>query len=241
MELDALDAERGGPMRIVVHGIEVDLPAAADLDWQKVAVALHSPAHFLGVVWPLDVLPRVEHWKIPLLQQAWIRHNGLPGYEQARRLIYMLDRWGEGIEYDLQHHLKVSLKVLWQERRWRELLGYIDMLPTNSHKNRLISLDEEYMAMVLKEKDKEKDPAAGHPSMAEWSQEASVLAAVVDAIKQNTATQVAIANRGKGPKPSIDNYPRPYSVAKRVEWKMRKAEHESLVSLLLPGRDHSTG
>lgn len=240
MDLDTLDGERGGPFRILVHGVEVDLPPATDLGWQQVAVALHGPARFLAAVWP--IYPRLEHWKVGLIQQAWIRHNGLPDYEQARRLIYMLDRWGDGIEYDLQHHLQVSMRELWQARRWRELLNYIDRLPTNSHKNRLLSLDEEYMTMIIKEKDKAKEtPGAGHPSMAEWSQEAALLAKLIDAVRANTASRAVIASGGKGPKPSVEPELRPYSVASSVEYKIRKREHQSMVDLLLPGRKKSTG
>jgi hypothetical protein len=235
VDLDLIDAELGGPM-VVRLGIELlTLPPAADLPWKAVVAVITNPAAFLMAVWPRGV--DIPHWKVGPLQQAWIRHNGLPDEHQARRLVYMMQKYYNGIEYDLRDRLGLSVGDLWRERRWRELLTYIDHLPSNTHMNRLLTSDEEHMEAILRGQ-KKGTPGSGRPSMSDWGQLETMMATLIDAVNRNTAMQQAIANP-KGAKPRIEPYPRPYSAADKIRNKIQKQEHESMVNLLLRDRPAS--
>lgn len=231
MDLDQLDAEQYGPMVVRLDGETLTLRPATDMAWRLVVAAAADPFYFGGLVWPGAV--RLPYRKLQAVQRAWVAHNGLPEIDQIRRLVYMFERYFTGVEYDLRAHLQVSARELWQERRWRELLNYIDLLPANSHKNRLLSQDEEYMEMLLTQKSNDTGPV--RPSMADWSLTNSLLSTLVDAVNKNTAVQQGIANP-KGPKPRIDPMPRPATAAERVEWRLQKKRHEDMVSLLLPAK-----
>lgn len=231
MDLDLIDAERGGPMTILERERLVVLPAATELPWKVLAAAAGSPHAFYAAVWPAEA--PLTAWKLDLAHERWLRHNGIPEGNEVRRLVYMMQRYYGGIEYDLRHHLQVSARALWQDRQWRELLGYIDQLPSDSHMHRLLTSDEEHMEHLLRSR--KGDDGPGRPSMANWGQLESMIAVLIDAVNRNTAVQQAIANP-KGPKPQFTPYPRPYSAAQKIEQKIQKEAHESMVSILLPNR-----
>lgn len=230
MDLDQLDAEKLGPLAVLLDGELQTVPSAGDLHWKTVLAAIGSPHYFSLLVWPPDV--PLKSWQIEAAQAAWCRHNGLPSIDQARRLIFTLEKYYSGIEYDLGTR-GISLRELWRARRWRELLNYIDLLPTDSHKNRLMTADEEYMEAVIRAS-AQGGPRTG-PSMADWSQTNAMLAVLIDAVNRNTAVTQAVA-QSKGPKPSFDPYPRPITAADRVRYRMEKEAHQSMVSMLLPDR-----
>lgn len=238
MDLDLIDAERGGPMRVLEGGEVIVVPPASDLHWQVVATAVTNPHIFHAAVWPADAA--LTAWKLEIAHRGWVRHNGLPEGDQVRRLVYMMQRYSGGIEYDLRRHLGLSLGELWRNRRWRELLNLIDQLPTNSQMHALMTSDEEHMeALIRGSKGREAQPGAGRPSMAEWGQLESMVATLIDAVNKNTATNVAIANP-KGPKPQIQPQPRPYTAAEKVQYKIQREEHQAMVSVLKPSRDAGT-
>jgi hypothetical protein len=232
MDLDALDGETGGLMR-VRHGKHVvTLQPATDLSWQGAMAAAVDAYDFGRRVWP--IAHRLPYRALKQVQTAWRRHNGLPDTPAScRRLAYMMSKYGDGVEFDLRNHLGLSAGELWRGRRWREMLAYIDMLPTNSHMNRLLVSDEEYMEIVVLQR--EKNPTPSRPSMAEFSMTNSLLMQLIDAVNLNTAINKAIANP-KGPKPRIDPVPRPYTAEEKVSRQIQKARHEELVSMLLPKR-----
>jgi hypothetical protein len=230
VDLDLIDAERHGPMRVIERGEIVVLPDAADLPWKTVAGSIDNPHFFYAHVWPAGAA--LTAWKLEAVQHAWVRHNGLPEIGQVRRLVYMLQRYYDGIEYDLHNHLGLSAGQLWRDRRWRELLAFIDRLPTNTHMNRLLTSDEEHMESLMRNEGK-AGPGAGRPSMSEWGQLEAMVATLIDAVNRNTATQQAIANP-KGAKPQVTPYPRPYSAADKLRTKIQKEDHEQMVSILLP-------
>lgn len=231
MDLDALDAEVAGPMRVRHLGVDIVLPAATDMPWNQALGGALDARVFVTMIWPFN--RRVSQHALLQIQAAWRRHNGLPDGEQCRRLAYMMQRYSDGIEYDLRHHLGVSAGELWRGRRWRELLNYIDMLPTNSHMNRLLTTDEEYMEAALAKR--EGQPGSNRPSMAEFSLTNSLLMQLIDAVHVNTAVNKGIANP-KGPKPRIDPVPRPATAAERVNYLREKRRHEEMVAMLLPNR-----
>lgn len=235
MDVDLLDAEVGGPMGVLHRGEIFTLPAATDMHWAHVANAATGVWNFLSQCWPAG--RRASYLDLCVVQEAWRKHNGLPGPDQCQRLVYMVDRYRKGIEYDLQNHLRLSLGELWRARRWRELLSYIDMLPTNSHMHRLLTSDEDYMERVLSSDVQRDEERTGRPSMADWSLTNSLLAQVVDAVNRNTATNEAIAKQGKGSKPTFNPVPRPWTAADKVKYRVEQRKHEEMVARLLPGND----
>lgn len=230
MSLDQIDYEKTGPMTVQLAGSEVVLPAASEFPWRLVVAAAEDLRFFGSIVWPTNV--RVSLTQLRKVQHAWLSHNGLPEVAQMRRLIYMMERYSKGIEFDLRAHLQLSLGELWRGRRWRELLNYIDQLPSNTQMNRLMSQDEEHMTAIMRSQKGEQSSA---PSMADWSLLNSQIATLIDAVNRGTAVQQAIANP-KGAKPKIVPMPRPATAAEKVEKRLTKERHEEMVSLLLPGR-----
>ena len=233
-DLDVLDAEVGGPMGVLHLGEVITLRPATDMHWGEVLQAATTVWRFMASCWP--PARRLSYAELCRMHEAWRRHNGLPDPDQCNRLAYMIDRYRKGIEYDLRNHLQVSLGELWRGRRWRELLDYIDMLPTNSHMHRLLTSDEEYMERVLESKSAD-DERSGRPSMADWSLTNSLLAQVIDAVNRNTATNRGIAQQGKGEPPRYDPVPRPYTAADKVQHRINQRKHEEMVRALIPGKD----
>lgn len=237
--LDLLDAEIRGPMRVRVAGGIVELPAADSLSWRMILASLTDPLYFLGIVLPPD-FPHIEWWKLEPLRRAWMQHNGLPDSQQAQRLVYMVERYWTGIEYDLRYRLDTSLGDLWRERRWRELLNLIDQLPAASQLNRLMADDEEHMEAVLRAQAKQSSSGGSSgPSMAEWSQTNALLAKVLDAIRQNTAVTRAAAGDKK--QPNLQPEPRPRTALDRVRDRLERERHQSLANILLRDRPDRAG
>ncbi len=232
MDVDLLDAEVGGPMGVLHLGEVITLPAATDLHWTQVMLAATNIWKFMATCW--QPARRLSYIDLQLLWEAWRKHNGLPGPDQCNRLAYMVDRYFKGIEYDLRNHLQLSLGELWRARRWRELLGYIDMLPTNSHMHRLLTSDEEYMERVLTSKAERDDERAGKPSMADWSLTNSLLAQLIDAVRQNT--QITVSASGSKQSLNLQPAPRPWTAADKVNYRIEQRKHEEMVSMLIPGR-----
>lgn len=230
MDLDQLDAERGGPFTVLVDGEPRVVPPASALGWKSVVAAATSPHWFSLLAWPADV--RLKGWQIEAAQHAWCVHNGLPEPAQVRRLVKMIEDYGVGIQYDLRDKLGVSLGQMWRDRQWRELLDYIDLLPTNSHKNRLMANDEAYMEAVMGAKGGE---TSNRPSMADWSPEVSGLARLIDAVNRNTMVTQAVAGV-KGSKLSLPPEPRPQTAADKVSYRKSQQEHESMNAMLLRDR-----
>lgn len=221
-------------MRVNDGGVLVVIPPASEFHWRAVAAACHSLDGFVGLIWPPEVPVRHwTRWKVDTIHRAWIRHNGLLAMPHLQRLVYMMEKYADGIEYDLQNHLGLSAGELWRGRRWRELMAYIDMLPTDSHKNRLLTQDEEHMEAIIAARKDEKGDAK--PSMASWGQLESMIAVLIDAVNRNTEVTHAVAPGKKKPL-RINPYPRPATAAEKVEAQIQKKKHEEMVNLLLPGK-----
>jgi len=230
VDLDQLDAEKTGPFAVLVDGERRVVPAASALPWKSVVACATSPHYFALLAWPPDV--RLKAWQIEAAQKAWRIHNGLPDPAQIRRLTYMIERYHDGIEYDLRTKAGVHLGELWRSRRWRELLVYMDHLPTDSHKNRLMVNDEEYMSAVLSQ----ESQGDNRPSMAEWSQTNAMLAKLIDAVNRNTAVTHAVSQGTKG-KLDFPPEPRPGNAVDKIKYRKEKEAHEVMTSMLLPRRD----
>lgn len=218
-------------MRVHDAGRLIDVPPATEFHWRAVGEACRDRYNFGRLIWPKGV--SLDHWKLEVVQLAWIRHNGLVAMPHLQRLVYMMEKYADGIEYDLRHHLDVSAGELWRGRRWRELLSYIDMLPNDSHKNRMLTSDEEHMEALIRG---QKGEAEYRPSMADWDQTASMMAVLIDAVNRNTEVTYAV-QAGKKAKPMrIPNFPRPATAAEKVKLQIQKDKHKEMVNLLLPAK-----
>lgn len=236
MDLDRLDAELGGDFRVQLGGKVITLRPATELSWGHVASVLTDPILFAVMIWPSN--QPLRWWQIEVVQRAWAAHNGLPDAAQARRLLYMVQKFGDGIEYDLRNHLQgVDLGTLWRGRRWRELLNLLDQLPQDTHMNRLLTTDEDYMEAVLGDAEPTEDEATGPkpPSMAHWSQTNAMLAQLIDAVNRLTATNQGIAG-AKNPK--FEPFPRPENAAQKIMARrareVAQRRHQQMVDILLP-------
>ncbi len=232
MDLDQLDAEVGGPLSVRDGARIIAVPPATQFHWRTVAAAIRDKYAFAEFVWPRGM--PLQNWKLDVIHLAWIRHNGLTPMPGLQRLVYMMEKYADGIEYDLRHHLDVSAGELWRGRRWREMLGYIDQLPNDSHKNRMLSLDEEHMGAIIASQ-RNRQPSDAKPSMADWGQLESMMAVLIDAVNRNTEVTHAVAPGKKQPL-RISNYPRPATAAEKVEHDLQKKQHEDMVAALLPAK-----
>lgn len=233
MDLDQLDSELGGPMRVRVDGKVYEVPPATELPWRVVQACVSNANYFMKLVWPREA--RIAAWKIDAAQQRWIVHNGLPFAGQLTRLVYMLKKFPDAIEADLRAKFDVSMGDMWRDRHWRELLSLIDHLPRDSHMNKLLSQDEEYMKRVLAK----NGDGSGKPSMADWSQTNAMLADLIDAVQKNTIAVQVYSGNHKGPQPKIDPYPRPATAAAKVRRDLDRQAHEEMNAILLRNRGQS--
>lgn len=220
-------------MRVAVGTAVVTLPAATDLPWRVVAAACRDKIDFYYHVWAPTGAPLPGVNQTERVRRAWVEHNGLVDGQELHRLLYMMERYTDGIEYDLRHHLSVSMGDLFRDRQWRVLMNYIDMLPSNTHKNRLLTEDEEHMEAILSSK--QAQSGEYKPSMSDWGQLENMMATLIDAVNRNTETVHATAPGKKKPL-RIPNYPRPATAAEKVKAKIQKRQHEELVGLLLPAK-----
>ena len=234
MDLAQLDAEVFGPMVVRSGGQLVTVPSATSMGWKQVAAAGSDVRYFVTTVWPAEA--PLKWWQMEVVQRVWCVHNGLPTPDQVQRLVFMMQKYGTGIEYDLAHHLPgISARELWQARRWRELLNYIDQFPSDTHKNRMMMNDEEYLAAVVKA-GREGD---NRPSLAEWNQTNRILADLVDAVRAGNL--IAKAAAGSKDKSGMENYPRPATKMAQMEYRAQEAAHKSMVAELLPNRSEEDG
>jgi hypothetical protein len=229
VDLDQLDAEKGGPFSVRLQGRRIVLPESSSLPWKAVASTIASPHGFMEHVWPFDI--GVPAWMVELLHERWCIHNGLTGLEETKRLVYTVNRYADAIEFDLRDKLNLSLGQLWRDRQWRQLMNYIDSMPSNSMTSQALANDKEHLRMVLKQGAKQK--GAGGPRLADWDLAASQRAALIDAVNALRITTVGLA-RTRGPKPSFEPQARPRTAIDEIEYETRKAEHQGMVSILLP-------
>jgi hypothetical protein len=229
VDLDQLDAEKGGPFSVRLRGRRLELPEPSALPWKAVASTIASPHGFMEHVWPWHI--GVPAWMVDQLHERWCRHHGLTSLDETKRLVYTLNRYSDSIEYDLREKMGLSLGQLWRDRRWRELLNYIDSMPSNTMTSQSLANDKEHLRMVLKQGAKQR--GAGGPRLADWALTNSQLATLIDAVNALRITTVGLA-KTKGPRPSFEPQARPRTAIDEIEYEMRKAEHEGMVSILLP-------
>jgi hypothetical protein len=227
--INAIEAVGHGQLSVLVEGRRTTLPDARDLSVDEIMLILHAQA-----LRELTAL-HLPHWKIAAATARWAAHHDLPDFSQSQRLLYLVDRYRNEIEFDLSQFGQ-DLTELFRARAWRKLLNLIDHLPRNSWFTEAVSNDEEHAAMVAKAMaERSDDEPDSHPPMRTWSSELEMLAKLVDAVRANTYTLAAV-NSGKGSPPPPE--PRPQTALERAQkiarHQRRKAKHEALVARMLP-------
>jgi hypothetical protein len=146
----------------------------------------------------------------------------------------VIGKYRAEIEYDLRAQLPgTDLGELWRSRRWRLLLNLIDHLPRNSYYAQAVANDEEHARMLLESMQGEKSDHS--PALSTWTQEAAILADLVDAVNALQHTLIAV-NSTKGAGKPKDPYPRPKTAIDRVRRQVRQERHEALANRMLSRR-----
>lgn len=123
---------------------------------------------------------------------------------------------------------------MWRARRWRELLNYIDRLPSASHFIRALSEDDEYAEAVIASRGDRDEPYA--PALSEWTPEVDLLARISDGIGSLIAMYSSAHGSTVRPAPA----PRPRTAFERVRARMAMTRHTKLAAKVLPNRTTTT-
>lgn len=227
-----LDLATGGHFTYRWSGEDHACADPADLSHEQIIVALYVGIAPGTVAMPLG--------RADALFARWVAHFDLPTFEQARRLAYVVERYTDALEYDLQTIAGVDLGQMWRSRQWRRLLNLIDHLPRNCWYSESVANDEEHAKMIAEAMERAKangehQPNSG-PPMHTWSPEAAILADVVNALRALSVT-VAASNGAKGLKEPAP-YPTPKTaldgLQKAAYYERRQAAHQALAARLLP-------
>lgn len=118
---------------------------------------------------------------------------------------------------------------MWRQRRWRELLNILEMLPRTSAYAQAIATDEDLAEELANYPD---DRRAGKwaRSHRDYSAEVEMLSAVFDRIGE--LVRVVAASRGARGQPA-QAAPRPVSAIERVRKRMTVERHRALVARVL--------
>lgn len=228
----------GGHMHVRIGGELIPMPDPRTKNYQWVLMCLKI-GHVPGT-------PNVPEWQRVRVFQRWCAAWDLPGFEDARRLTYLVDNYRAAISNDLAVHAGADLGTLWRARRWTFLLDVIDRLPGHSWYAATVSMDEKHAEMLaasIAERRASGDAAENNagPPLTSWTPEVAALTNVLDAVRGVQHAIVAVnSEKGKMPKPPQPSArPRtPLENAIRVaEHRHRKAKHEALVARLVRKRD----
>lgn len=85
--------------------------------------------------------------------------------------------------------------------------------------------------MVVEAQERSGSQGRYRPHMATWTQEASMLAVVVDKLTSLERTLMAVNGNNAG---SFVPYPRPKTAIDKVREDRRQTQHQRLVAMLLP-------
>ena len=121
--------------------------------------------------------------------------------------------------------------MLWRSRQWRLLLNLIDHLPADSHTTAVLLNDREYVDMVMEERKRREragEKLSSRPSLASWTQEASILAVVVDRLA------ALIESNSASPK-AVRPYARPETAFEAYDRDDQQRVHDKLVAGLIAG------
>jgi hypothetical protein len=235
--LALLDCEGGGRFVLSDHH-DSTLRPAATMSANEIFRVLHDDRAFVVQVAGSRAMPARD---IPALRRSWAVQNGLLEGTDLERLLWLLRRFRDDVEYDLRKHLGVDLGELWRARRWRMLLNYVDRLPRASWTYMAMTNDPSYaeaMADAIAKRSTstlEEEPPSR--PLVESTPEVAVLSDLVDAVNALRATFIMANKKPGSPDPVIPPYPRPVTLVDRMTEKAKRkarwAAHESLADRIL--------
>jgi hypothetical protein len=228
--LDIIDRARGGPFVVRAHGFTFTVKDPADMSYMHVLLCLmngYPPSP------PFDL----TGWEVSLVGGAWAAHYDLPDIDDARRLVYVTDRYRSAIVADLQAFHRVDFGELWRARRWRTALDLIDHLPAHSWYASSVQGDEEHTKMLAESMAaREGEGEKSGPPQHSWTPEVAAITSLHNSVRYQTYAILAAAGDKKAKPP--ESMPTPSSpleaMLKRIEYENRKTAHEALVARMLP-------
>lgn len=228
--IEAIEAIGAGPLTFRLNGQRHAMPLPHALKFHEILAILHLQD------WPAAIPSKATVRQSRRVVERWQAHHDLPTFRDCQRLLYLVAKYRRELEYDLQNHLATDLNTLFKARDWRRLLNMIDHLPRNAWYTEAVSNDEEHAEMIAKSMAESPDNAApAAPPLRTWSQEASILADVMDQLRRIEATIVGAAG-GKPGKSAP--YTRPETALQRALQRgvheRKSANHKALVGRLLP-------
>lgn len=234
--------ERGdqGPLKLPAGDIVFEMVSPAELSLATILDALSGPTRFVELI--LDGFDRrLTMTQLEAVMERWLTHHGLVGGKELARLMFVLERYGAEIEWDLQRELRVDVGQLWRDRHWRKLLSWIDQLPRATRYHQAVGDDEEHaieLAKAYRAAGQEQDgpPPKPAPPLSTWTPEVELLTGLLDQLAILTWTmQNQNADNPSKPPPRA---PKPVTALQRVLARMAKEEreeqHSSLVSKFAP-------
>ena len=236
--LDLLEAHR--PFVVMHAGAELPLFNPLELGYRQILTLLEYEDCIISDV-------RLPEWKRDLVFDMWRGRYDMPDFQDARRLIYMIERYYTALLADVKRFYSADLSQLWEDRSWRTILAYIDNLPAGCASSAALSDDEEHAKMVaeavaerevkdgLGENEKSVPPSFG------WTREVELMTGIRDDISNLTHAVIAVmsTNAGDPPQP----HPRPESALenalKSARYNARKKKHEALANRVIRGRKNA--
>lgn len=232
-QLEHGGAQPGWPFSIRLHGQTIALADPTTLHYQMVLAALYVE-HVPGT-------PPMADWKRDAVFERWRAAWGLPPFNDARRLAYLVDNYRGALTSDLHTFANgLDLGELWRARRWEMLLDVIDRLPPHSWYASTVAQDEDHSKMLAESvaaRQAQGEPAEDRgPSLTGWTPEVAALTTLIDATR-GVQHAVYAAQHGKKAGDPPKPMPRPVTALekalKAASFNARKAKHEALVARVL--------
>lgn len=144
----------------------------------------------------------------------------------SRRLVALIERFGEAIEVDIAHYYPGErLTDLWRRRRFRYLLNLIDHLPRQSYFVETLLNDDEFAEQMALMPD-----VAPRERVSEWSPERVTLADIADKM---TALLITVRTALGGDPERFEPVPRPRTAVERYRDAAARQAHRERVRLLI--------
>lgn len=106
-----------------------------------------------------------------------------------------MDKYGDEIEADLQHHYRVDLLDFFRGRRsWRQLLNFIQKLPSSSLTTEAMADDDELAALMA-----DRPVTNTGPRLSEYTAEVARLDIILDRLSELISVTLQL-NGGKAPR-----------------------------------------
>lgn len=145
------------------------------------------------------------------------------------RLAWLINRYGEALEGDLRFYFGVRLLDFFKgEMTARELLVYIDRLPSDSAYSEAMAQDDEVVELLAQQ----PEGGAG-PRLTEFGPQVQLLTNVVEALQELIG---AVAWLGGEKPPKVSPLPRPMTARDRLTARVEEASHDYILEQIEEAR-----